>query len=556
MTDRTRIGVLLALTGVIYANSLTNGFVLDDVYYILKNHRVTSLSLPALFQPANNNVFRPMTVASFAFNWALSGSHPFLYHLVNLLLHAAVVILLYFVLQKLLESVLHSSTIACAAALLFAVHPIHTEAVTSVVGRSELLAALFLLGAWRLHLDDKLLPALLCFLLALLSKESAVAFVPLVLAGDFARGKWKPLSRYLPIIGVALAYLAVFWKIEGGRFGEVSISVLDNPLASLPAHVRILNALRIFWKYIGLLFYPAKLSYDYSYNAIALYASWKHAALALAGALIILALFQWTLWTRRRAWFLAAAIFLLSFAVTANILIPTGTLMAERLIYLPSAGFCLLMALVWTPLAARKPAAAWIVLTIAVLALGTRTILRNRDWNDDLALFSSGVQTAPGSARVHRNLADAYVNRGQIDAAATEFQAALRIFPGYTEALENYGLAEASVGHNDKARELLEAALSTSKKGTIEYDLLEVNLADHLMKTGQTDEAFRLLTDEISSWPGYALAWSNRSVIHYRRGDLVAARNDAETALRLDPGNLQAQTVLREVRKDADERGH
>jgi tetratricopeptide (TPR) repeat protein len=547
MTERIRIGLLLALTAVVYANSLTNGFVLDDVYYILKNHRVTSLSLRALFQLTNNNVFRPLTMASFAFNWALSGSHPFLYHFLNLLLHAAVVVLLYFLLQTLLESLSHASTIAFAAALLFAVHPIHTEAVTSIVGRSELLAALFLLAAWLLHLRDKPVPAFLCFLLALLSKESAVALLPLVLAGDFARGKWKPLWRYLAITGVAVVYLAVFWKIEGGRFGEVTISFLDNPLATLPAQIRILNALRIAWKYIGLLLYPAKLSYDYSYNAIPLYGSWKYAAFAFAGGLAVLSLFAWTLWTRRSAWFLAGAIFFGSFAITANIFIPTGTIMAERLAYLPSAGFCLLLALVWMPLAMRKPAVAWALLGIVIAALGTRTMLRNRDWQDDFTLFFSGVQTAPGSARAHRNLADEFAARGQIDAARNEFETAIRIYPGYTEAMENYGLMEARLGHNENARELLEAALSTSKKGTTEYEFLEVNLASHLMKTGQIDEAFRLLSDEISMWPGYALAWSNRSVIHYQRGDLAAARTDAETALRLDPGNLQAQAVLSQL---------
>lgn len=547
MTERTRIVLLLALTGIVYANSLANGFVLDDMYYILKNHRVTSWSLPALFQLTNNNVFRPVTMASFALNWAISGAHPFLYHLFNLLLHASVVILLFLVLQKLLESIPHGPTIAFAAALLFAVHPLHTEAVSSIVGRSELLAAFFVLSAWLLHLNDQLIPALLCFLLALLSKESAVAFLPLVVAGDFVRAKWRPVWRYVAVAGVAVIYLGVFWRIEGGRFGEVSISFLDNPLASLPVPLRILNALRIAWKYIGLLVYPAKLSYDYSYNAIVLYSSWKHAALALAGAVTILAVWLWTLWTRRTGWFLAGAIFLGSFAITANILIPTGTIMAERLTYLPSAGFCLLLALVWMQVAIRKPVAGWALLVLVVTALGARTVIRNRDWNDDWTLFSTGVETAPGSARAHRNLADEYANRGQMDAAFNEFETALRIYPGYTEAMENYGLLEARVGHNEEARKLLEGALSTSKKGTTEYGFLEVNLASHLMKTGDIDGAFRLLTDEIDSWPGYALAWSNRSVIHYQRGNVASARADAEMALRLDPGNLQAQVVLSQI---------
>jgi protein O-mannosyl-transferase len=140
---------------------------------------MTERTIRGLLQPTNNNAFRSVTIASFALNWAAAGAHPLVFHLVNLLLHTAVVVVLYLVLRSLLDSVPNASTIAFAAALLFAVHPIHTEAVASIVGRSELLAAGFLLAAWLLHLNDKVIAALLCFLLALLSKESAVAFVPL-----------------------------------------------------------------------------------------------------------------------------------------------------------------------------------------------------------------------------------------------------------------------------------------------------------------------------------------------------------------------------------------
>src|SRR4029077_5792548 len=236
----------------------------------------------------------------------------------------------------------------------FAVHPLHTEAVSSIAGRAEVLAAGFLFAAWILHLQDQQIPALICFVLALLSKESAVIFLPLLLVGDYARGKWKPWLRYSLIAGVTLVYLGLLWKIQGGRFGQVTISQLDNPLVVIPARWRILNALRVAWKYVALHFYPAKLSCDYSFNEIRVYRDWRHtlpaalAALAAAGAWI------WAVRKRRTGLIVAGGIYLVGFAVTANILMPTGTIMAERLAYLPSAGFCLLLALGWSWLKDRQ----------------------------------------------------------------------------------------------------------------------------------------------------------------------------------------------------------
>src|SRR5262249_10246556 len=156
--------------------------------------------------------------------------------------------------------------VAWVAALIFAVHPLHTEAVASVSGRSEVLAMGLVLAAWLLHLADRSVLTLVSFILALLAKESALAFVPLLIVGDYARGRWK-VARYWGIAGTAAAYLALLWHVQGGQFGEKGVvNFLDNPLAHLSPALRIANALRIGWKYGGLHVYPATLSSDYSYN--------------------------------------------------------------------------------------------------------------------------------------------------------------------------------------------------------------------------------------------------------------------------------------------------
>ena len=545
MRKRIRIEILLGVAILVYLNALSNGFTFDDFFYILNNQAVRSGSITGLFHPtAINNNFRPLSLATFALNWALGHQQPLAYHLVNVLLHAVVTLLLYLVLIGLLEAVPEAETIGFVAALFFAVHPLHTEAVTSIVGRSELLVAGFLLAAWLFHLQDRPVCSLICFVLALLSKESAAVFLLLVLAGDYARYKLKSFSRYAWIAGFTALYIAALWRMQGGKFEKASYSFVDNPLASLPAIWRILNALRVGWKYIGLQIYPGTLSYDYSYNAILLYANWRHTLPAAIGAAVIVVLLLWCAWTKRREWMLAGAMYLGGFAVTSNILVSTGTIMGERLTYLPSAGFCLLVALILNRSGILRSTAGWTLVGVLLAALGARTIVRNRDWRNNFTLFYSGVQAVPRSARAHRNLADEYVKRGQLDDAVKEFQITLRIYPMYPEAVENYGLAEARIGNDLEAKKLLENAVSLSLDSS-EHTVMEVNLALHLGKLGQYDDALKLLDEVTLRSPGYPLAWTSRAFIRYRRGEVALARSDAETALRLDPSNSQAQELLK-----------
>ena len=545
MRETLRVALLLAIVALIYGNTLRNEFTMDDGVYILRNTQVTQPSVRELFAPnKTSNVFRPVTFATLALNWRLGGSRPFGFHVFNLILHACTTVLLYFLLNALLGASPPAKAVAFAAALVFAVHPLHTEAVTSVVGRAEVLAAGFLFAGWILHLNDQQIPAILCFVLALLSKESAVIFLPLVLVGDYARGQWKPRWRYALIAAVTVVYLGLLWKIQGGRFGQVTISQLDNPLALIPARWRILNALRVGWKYAALHFYPAKLSCDYSFNTIPIHLDLRHTLLALIATLAVAGAWIWAVWKRRRGLILAGGIYLGAFAVTANILMPTGTIMGERLAYLPSAGFCLLVALGWNWLRGRQRTVALAALTVVVAAFGMRTMVRNRDWQDNMSLYSAGVRVSPGSAKMHGNLGDEYMAAVQWDKAATEYATALRINPDYPDVLAAYGLLEVWRGHNEAGGRMLERALYMSQRNNPNYDFMAVNYAALLMQTNHMDGALDVLNREIAESPGYSRAWSNRAVIRYKQGQAAPARADAEAALRLDPQNTQAQKLM------------
>ena len=153
--DRILIGILLAIVALAYGNTLGNQFTMDDGLYIVNNPQVTQPSLGrALHRNRISNVFRPVTFATLAFNWAVGGNEPLAYHLFNLLMQAGVVWLMFLLMREIFGVSPNGKTIAFVASLLFAVHPIHTEAVASVMGRAEMLAAGFLLAAWILHMRE------------------------------------------------------------------------------------------------------------------------------------------------------------------------------------------------------------------------------------------------------------------------------------------------------------------------------------------------------------------------------------------------------------------
>jgi protein O-mannosyl-transferase len=540
------IALLCGITAILYANTLANGFAMDDDLYIFQNRAVRVPDLRGFFQPNSfSDVFRPVTFASLAADFAIGHNHAFGYHAMNLLLECAVVTLLFLLLCKLLESATAGAMIALAATLLFAVHPIHAEAVASIVGRSELFAAGFLFAAWIFHLDDRPIPALVCFALGLLSKESAVVFLPLVIVVDYARGKLRPISRYAWLGGITALYLAVLWKAQGGHFGDAHINYLDNPLVYLPLKLRVLNALRIAWKYVGLLVYPGTLSADYSYNAIPLYSAWSRLLPAAIAAAAVFVAWLWALRTKRTAWAIAGAIYLVGFAVTANIVIPTGTIMGERLAYFSSAGFCLAVALLWSRLFTWKPQVAWAALSTLLLVLGIRTMARNSDWRNDWTLCNAGIAAEPDSAKLRANLASIEIEHGKYDDARQQLHMALSIYPDFPDAIESAGLLESRLGNQQQAQKLFQAAYEMSGESDLRFQYKSVNLAGVLLKQGDSTDALRLLNRAIAMSTPYPRAYAVRAVLHYKAGDLADARDDATAALRLEPSNPEYQGLVR-----------
>ena len=294
MRARLWIVAVFTLSAVLYVNTLPNEFVQDDLKLISENTLIRSAAnIPTFFvldywQPTlHSGLYRPLVTSSYALNYALTGVNPSSYHLVNILLHAVVSILVLLLVRR----ATGRPRVAVASGLLFAALAIHTEAVTGVVGRAELLSAAFVLGSLLAYIRcteaeggsmARYVQSLLLFAGALLSKENGITLIGLIVLYDLALRSPKdaPLgaqlaalwrsrrASYAGYIGVALVYLAIRAWVLSASGSPTPRSPLDNPLIELGVGHRILTALWVLGRYLGLMIFPSRLSHDYSLGSL------------------------------------------------------------------------------------------------------------------------------------------------------------------------------------------------------------------------------------------------------------------------------------------------
>jgi tetratricopeptide (TPR) repeat protein len=453
--------------GVAYAGSFQAGFVFDSRAIILENPRIRAATIENVrlivsedyWQPhAAGGLYRPLATLSYLFNHAVLGNadRPFGYHAVNLLLHMGCTALVY----ALVWHLARRGWPALAAATLFGLHPITTEAVTNVVGRADLLAAFGVLGALLCHAygqgsDGRWSAAwsagvLLAAGVAFFSKESGLALVLVLLAYDLGlRGRVAPRDHLL-VGALALAYLGARWWVATRGLPVEDVSPLDNPIVEASTLAGLATALKVLGRELWLLLVPITLSADYSFRAIAPVrwppgVDWR----ALCG-LVALALLAVAAVRARRAVpalpFVVAA-FGLALLPTSNLLVTIGSIMAERFLYLPLAPFAGALALLADHVrardAGRRGAVVTAVFAVVAVAFACRTWARNADWRDELQLWASTVRAVPESAKAHKAHAVALFvadgGRERIDQVIAAGERAVALRPDYQGALIDLG---------------------------------------------------------------------------------------------------------------------
>ncbi len=444
------VAAVAAAAVIAYANTLGNGFALDDRIHLVDHARDLDLrhvfrliGSPYYFDPGTG-LYRPVTVLSLAVNRMITGDSPWGFHAFNIFLHAISTILVLVLARRFFAR----EAVALCAALLFAVHPIHTEAVSYVSGRADVLAALFGVAA----LLTRPLPSAALFFLAILSKENAVAILPAIALRRLLLESERPsaidLARGLAGHGVALlamfgARAAVLGSVSGLHASDISF--LDNPAATASLGTRVATGLAVLARYVGLMVFPVRLSADYSHPQIPV-VDFADSLSLVGGVLLVSAIAAILICGRRRPGLsFGIALFVLAWLPASDLLLPVGTVMAERVLYLPSVGFALAVA----PLLALTSRPGRVVAAFILALLLSLTVARNADWADDRALYSAAAERSSRSARVHASLSallyddavsgDPRARDATIKLALREVEKAIELYPDYGKARLNRG---------------------------------------------------------------------------------------------------------------------
>jgi tetratricopeptide (TPR) repeat protein len=450
LTDWKARAALAAIALAAYANSFSSGLVQDAQALLTLDDRIRALTLHNLrlifertywWPKVADGLYRPITTLSLLFNYALlgGGRNPAGYHAVNFLLHAGNVCLAY----ALARRVLGDARAAFLAAALWAVHPIGVEAVANIAGRADLLAAMCVLGGLLLYarldgLAGWRARAAVAGLFAIaaagvFSKENAAVLLGLMALWDSCRAAPPgPPGRLRGAAYAAVAAsLALLWMVRAAVLGAMpspQVVYVDNPLRATGFLVARWTAIKAIAIDLGLLLWPAGLSCDRSYRAIALAGGRDPAAwisLAIVAALLAAAIARRR---RDRVAFFAAGFFAIAVLPTSNLVVPIGSIMAERFLYLPSVAFAVLLAALAFRAVPRK--AATLLLGAAVALCACRTFARNFAWHDNLALASTDVETVPASFKLHDMLAKSLYDQdpqGNLDRAIAEEERAWAI---------------------------------------------------------------------------------------------------------------------------------
>lgn len=467
MSPRILAPAVFALAFAVYANSLGNGFVWDDPIILTRQLPAFSSASAVLLPPANvpqfaPDYYRPLVIASYLSDRAFGSGAAWVFHLTVVAAHALAAVVVFALGLEIFRrraggTEARAAVSAAAAAALFAVHPVHTEAVAWIAGRADVFAGLFgTLALWA-HLRSRWRPrqawiAGAALLLALMAKEVAASLLLLLPAADWllpadqgavpqassearatraerrrpgvrrARGgagsAGRDLGRWLPIVAAAAVYAILRLSAVGHGVTTTSGEMEGSVAPALAGAIAV---------------YAGKLVLPLSPNAYI--AQVPQGATALgAGVLAAVALFAGLAWAWHRdrvlAFLLVWLLVTLLPSLTILFKIPAVPL-AERYLYLPSVGFCLLVghlggALLDTRLAwVRRAAAA--LFCVALLAAAAATVRRNRAWASDLELWSRTAAVNPGVSMPLRSLGTALFRAGRLEEAEKAYDEALRL---------------------------------------------------------------------------------------------------------------------------------
>ncbi|MBE9506980.1 MAG: tetratricopeptide repeat protein, partial [Chloroflexi bacterium] len=561
--------LLVVIILLLFSNSLGREFIWDDAALIQQNYLIRDFdNLPQFFtrdfwafaegEGKGHDLYRPLVSLSYLIDSRLWGNRPPCYHFTNLLFHILSTILVYFILRGILEK----RWSAWLGALLFAIHPIHTEAVSWISGRTDVVCGFFFFLALFLYIGSRkggqwtyLAGSLVAFLLALLSKEMAIT-LPLIIAvynlcfdkspqqerwWDTVRARLgRAVIEPLPYLVVVVLYLTIRLQVLGfvikskDKMAESlqGFSSLQNPGATL-----LLLPVKIMALDLRLLVVPFPLN---AHRLVSDLASnfGLTAWLSLLAAVAVLALSILAL--RRAPAYAFAGLFFFVTILPVSGLLSTGDFVAERFLYIPSLTVCLAAALLCTSLWQRRRTWGLVLLLLIALPWVIFTYRRNADWRDGLTFWSKTVAASPRSTIAHNHLGLEFWYRGQYEQAIAEFEQVLQMDEENKNAYNNLAGVCFSQERFQEAEAYYHKAIAIAPENA----LFHLNLGVVYERLDDSDKAVTAYQEALALNPRLAAAYYNLGLLHSRMGRWAEAIFCLERVLDIDPTSAAAHNSL------------
>jgi protein O-mannosyl-transferase len=542
---------LFVFAFILYGNTLSNGYSLDDTYVTFNNPVVKqgAKAIPHIFSSLYINMnaeeggslnfgYRPIAKAMFAFEYSLFGDDPYPGHMVNVLLYALTLVLLLVILRRLMKD--FNPWFPFIITLLWAAHPIHTEVVASLKNREEIMSLLcglltfyyFILYASKPKLWY-FIWALILFILSFISKPSTIMLVfgiPLAFY-FFTDMKLKKVLTIAGSLAITLIALAIILRLSLPASHRPML-YFENPLIFEKNFLlKISTGFYVLLFYIKVLLYPHPLLFYYGYNMIPI-VNFANAWVILS-ILIHLGLFGYAIWKIKEKHILSFGIlfYLITISMYASIVKQHPGIVAERFLFLPSIGFSIITAWLLFKITSQtirtglKTSVGLKVLLLSLILLipyTAKTIIRNRDWDSQLSLFAHDNKYLQNSAKANyiyattlkTDLIAKTQNGGESENTEAETQQIIgllnktvQIYPGYFEAWNSLG------------------------------EIYSMTKYDY-------DKSLEYFRKSAEAKPTYAAAWFNMGYAYQQKGDMMNAISSYRKAVVLDTGNVKAMSNL------------
>lgn len=525
-----------------YGNTLFNGFVYDDFNYLINNPQLHSLNLSVLFGKNLFNMagqYRPMSATYLAFLYSLFGNNASPYHFVQILLHVAIVIMVFIIFQK-----FSGKTFALILSILFLVHPMNTESVSYIASAQDLLFSLFGLGAFLLWINKpqgrKIILVFILLLLSILTKEEGIVYIFLLIFYSVIFDR-KTSSKSITL-GISTAFVYLLIRIF---IGQVYFTTrILAPIASLNLLERLLNIPAIVFHYVITFFYPATLAVDQQWVIKSATFSTFYFPLIVEVLLISLVaglgLYIFKKDKEKFNTFIFFLIwFLLGLAPHLQIF-PLDFTVTDRWFYFPMMGLLGMIGVTYS-IFIPKTKISWtittVVVSIIILAFGIRTITRNFDWKNNLTLFTHDIKIED-NFDIEIFLGNEYLDDGVYDKAFYYLNKSVSSVPNELN-LHNLGVAYERSGNLEMARQYYYQALHARDYHLYDshlHDLSSYNsYASMLVFFDDPKTAEEFIQEGLKDYPDAGSLWFFLSLSRIKQKDEIGALQAATKAYVLNP---------------------